>query len=137
MEPPAPWIFERRHHNRAAGRDDCRFSRLQIFGVKHHQRRSIAATLSAYDDLIENNSRRIKLLEEMAQRIYREWFIDFHYPGHGDIALVDSELGPMPEGWSVAALSALATITMGQSPPSSAYNRDGVGLPFHQGVGTY
>ncbi len=43
--------------------------------------RKIAAILSAYDDLIENNNRRIKLLEEMAQRIYREWFVDFRYPG--------------------------------------------------------
>ena len=46
--------------------------------------RKIAAILSAYDDLIENNSRRIKLLEEMAKRIYREWFVDFRYPGHED-----------------------------------------------------
>ncbi len=59
----------------------------------------IAAILSAYDDLIENNNRRIKLLEEMAQRIYREWFVDFRYPGHERVALVDSKLGPIPEGW--------------------------------------
>ncbi len=55
--------------------------------------RKIAAILSAYDDLIENNNRRIKLLEEMAQRIYREWFVDFRYPGHEGVPLVDSELG--------------------------------------------
>ena len=61
--------------------------------------RKIAAILSAYDDLIENNNRRIKLLEEMAQRIYREWFVDFRYPGHEEVPLVDSELGPIPEGW--------------------------------------
>ena len=64
-----------------------------------HTQRKIAAILSAYDDLIENNNRRIKLLEEMAQRIYREWFVDFRYPGHEDVPLVDSELGPIPEGW--------------------------------------
>lgn len=63
--------------------------------------RKIAAILSAYDDLIENNNRRIKLLEEMAQRIYREWFVDFRYPGHEAVPLVDSELGPIPEGWRV------------------------------------
>ena len=50
--------------------------------------RKIASVLSAYDDLIENNRRRIKLLEEMAQRIYREWFVDFRYPGHEDVPLV-------------------------------------------------
>ena len=54
--------------------------------------------LSAYDDLIENNNRRIKLLEEMAQRIYREWFVDFRYPGHEDVPLVDSEFGSDPAG---------------------------------------
>jgi type I restriction enzyme, S subunit len=99
--------------------------------------RKIAAIVSAYDDLIENNSRRIKALDEMAQRIFREWFVEFRYPGHESVTLVASELGPLPETWRVASLSTLATVTMGQSPPSSAYNPDGVGLPFHQGVGTY
>lgn len=97
----------------------------------------IAAILSAYDDLIQNNDRHIKILEEVAERIYREWFVEFRYPGHDGVAFVDSELGPIPEGWKVATLSSLATCTMGQSPPSSAYNRDGAGLPFHQGVGSY
>ena len=66
--------------------------------------RKIADILSAYDDLIENNNRRIKLLEEMAQRIYREWFVDFRYPGHEDVPLVDSELGSIPRGWVLGAL---------------------------------
>jgi type I restriction enzyme S subunit len=64
----------------------------------------IAAILSAYDDLIENNSRRIKLLDEMAQRIYHEWFVDFRYPGHEDTPRVDSELGPIPKGWAVSTI---------------------------------
>jgi type I restriction enzyme S subunit len=53
----------------------------------------VAAILSAYDDLIEINDRRIKLLGEMAQRIYHEWFVDFRYPGHGGVPLVESALG--------------------------------------------
>lgn len=53
----------------------------------------IAAILAAYDDLIENNNRRIKLLEEMAQRIYREWFVDFRYPGHEVVLNRDGNLG--------------------------------------------
>jgi type I restriction enzyme S subunit len=93
--------------------------------------------VSAYDDLIENNNRRIKLLEEMAQRIYREWFVDFRYPGHEAVPLVESELGSIPEGWCSRPLSSLAKVVMGQSPPSSAYNRDSEGKPFHQGVGTF
>lgn len=97
----------------------------------------IATILSAYDDLIENNNRRIHLLEEMANRIYREWFVDFRFPGQAGGTLVPSELGPMPDGWNVSALSSLARLTMGQSPPSRAYNTHGLGLPFHQGVGSY
>jgi len=67
--------------------------------------RKIAAILSAYDDLIENNNRRIAILEEMAQAIYREWFVHFRFPGHEDVAMVDSELGPIPEGWQVTTLA--------------------------------
>jgi len=59
----------------------------------------VASTLSAYDNLIENNTRRIQILEEMAQRIYKEWFVDFKYPGHENDELVDSELGMIPDGW--------------------------------------
>jgi type I restriction enzyme S subunit len=99
--------------------------------------RKIAAILSAYDDLIENNNRRIKLLEEMAQRIYREWFVDFRYPGREAEPLVDSESGRIPEGWCFRPLSTLAKVVMGQSPPSSAYNKNREGKPFHQGVGTF
>src|SRR3990172_1930180 len=60
--------------------------------------RKIAAILSAYDDLIENNARRIGILEEMARLLYREWFVDFRFPGHESVAMVDSPLGPPPEG---------------------------------------
>lgn len=63
--------------------------------------RKIAAILSAYDDLIENNTRRIKILEDMAQTLYREWFVHFLFPGHADVPMVESPLGPIPEGWKV------------------------------------
>ena len=96
--------------------------------------RRVASVLSAYDDLIENNTRRIKILEEMAQMLYREWFVNFRFPGHEKVRMVESELGPIPEGWSVQTLGELAIITMGQSPPSESYNSIGTGLPFHQGV---
>lgn len=70
--------------------------------------RKIAAILSAYDDLIENNTRRIAILEEIAQKLYREWFVRFRFPGHEDIPLVDSELGPIPQGWKSEQLGELA-----------------------------
>lgn len=66
--------------------------------------RRIASILSAYDELIENNTRRIAILEEMAQRIYEEWFVRFRFPGHEDVPMVESELGLVPEGWQVRLL---------------------------------
>ena len=75
----------------------------------------IAAFLGSIDDLIENNNRRAKTLEEMAQRIYREWFVDFRYPGHEDVPLVDSELGPIPEGWTVGPLGDAMELVYGKA----------------------
>lgn len=70
----------------------------------------IAEVLRAFSDLIENNRRRVKVLEEMARAIYREWFVKFRYPGHEDVPMVDSALGPVPEGWEVAPASTLITV---------------------------
>jgi type I restriction enzyme S subunit len=69
--------------------------------------RKIAAVLSAYDALIENNNRRIEILEEMARRIYQEWFVDLRFPGHEGLRLVDSELGQIPDTWRVGVLDDL------------------------------
>ncbi len=63
--------------------------------------RQIADILSAYDDLIENNTRRIHILEQQAQALYREWFINYRFPGHAKVKLVDSTLGKIPQGWRV------------------------------------
>jgi len=75
-----------------------------IFPLLETQRK-IASILSAYDDLIENNTRRIKILEEMAQAIYREWFVNFRFPGHEQVRMVDSPLGRVPEGWEVVPVT--------------------------------
>jgi type I restriction enzyme S subunit len=99
--------------------------------------RRIAAVLSAFDELTEINERRIALLEDLARSLYREWFVRFRFPGHEEVALVDSELGPIPEGWTMTKLRAVASIEMGQSPRSEFYNQTGAGLPFHQGVAGY
>ncbi len=72
--------------------------------------RRIAAILSAYDDLIENNTRRIAILEEMARALYREWFVHFRFPGHEQGVTVDSSLGPIPEGWKFKRLGEVADI---------------------------
>ena len=69
--------------------------------------RKIAALLGNYDDLIENNTRRIKILEEMSGTIYREWFIEFRFPGHENAKKVESELGLIPQGWEVKKVKQL------------------------------
>lgn len=94
---------------------------------------TIVNILSAYDDLIENNQKQIKLLEEAAQRLYKEWFVDLRFPGHETTPIVDG----VPEGWKEQSLYQIADVVMGQSPKSEYYNQVGEGLPFHQGVGSY
>ena len=98
-----------------------------------HQRK-IASILSAYDDLIKNNTKRIKILDEMARSLYCEWFVNFHFPGHEKTKVVNSKLGKIPEGWTASTLGENAVIVMGQAPDSAYYNETGDGLPFHQGV---
>jgi type I restriction enzyme S subunit len=66
--------------------------------------RRIAKILVAYDDLIENNQRRIKIMEEMARSLYREWFVNFRFPGHEKVPLIDSPLGQIPKGWEIASI---------------------------------
>jgi type I restriction enzyme S subunit len=83
--------------------------------------RKIAAVLSAYDDLIENNLRRIQILEEMAQNLYREWFVKFRFPGHETARFVDSSLGPIPEGWEVKTIEDTFEI-LGGGTPSKVVN---------------
>lgn len=91
--------------------------------------RKIASILSAYDDLIENNLRRIKILEEMAQNLYREWFVKFRFPGHEDTQFVDSPLGRIPEGWEVKPLLLLSDVTYGYAFKSKKFNSSRIGLP--------
>lgn len=80
----------------------------------------IGAVFDTIADLLENNRRRVELLEEMARAIYREWFVKFRYPGHEDVPLVDSALGPIPEGWSVGTVGHLCSrIQAGATPRRS------------------
>ena len=94
-----------------------------------HVQRKIAAILSAYDDLIENNLRRIKILEEMGQALYREWFVHFRFPGHEKIRLVDSPLGKIPKGWEVKRIDEIVTF-QNQSTDSGYHLSDRVYLPI-------
>jgi type I restriction enzyme S subunit len=98
---------------------------------------AVATLLGAYDDLIENNRRRIEILEEMARLLYREWFVNFRFPGHENVGIVDPGSALMPAGWSMTTLEDACVLVMGQSPKSEFYNTTGEGLPFHQGVSDF
>ncbi|MBN2543313.1 restriction endonuclease subunit S [bacterium] len=115
---------------------------LEINIHEYNTQRKIASILSAYDDLIENNTRRIKILEEMAQRIYREWFVNFRYPGHENDKLVESELGMIPEGWEVKTVGDILSIIESGSRPKGGIDPDeneipSIGAENILGVGKY
>lgn len=93
------------------------FSEISISVHEKDQQDLIVNILENYDNLIENNNRRIAILEDMAQSLYREWFVNFRYPNHGDNLdtegnpkLIDSPLGQIPDGWEVKAASEVITI---------------------------
>lgn len=116
------------------------------------EQRAIADLLGALDDKIDQNRRTSLALEGLARAIYRAWFVDFEpvkaksagakeFPSMPQNifdalpdAIVEGELGAIPNGFTVKPLTAVAALTMGQSPPSKFYNEIGDGLPFHQGV---
>jgi type I restriction enzyme S subunit len=90
---------------------ELRKVRIPVFPLPIQRR--IAGILSAYDELIENSQRRIKILESMARGLYREWFVHFRFPGHESVPRVKSPLGEIPEGWEVKAFSQLASYVNG------------------------
>ena len=104
--------------------------KLKIRWMPIHNQRRIVSVISVYDDLIENNRRRIQLLEQTARLLYKEWFVHLRFPGHEHVKIKDG----VPEGWEKRPLGEVAEITMGQSPKSIYYNEEGIGIPFHQGV---
>ena len=100
------------------------------------QQKSISSILSTYDDLIENNQKQIKLLEEAAQRLYKEWFIDLRFSGHESIPIHNG----IPEGWEKSAVSDFGVVVTGKTPSTENADYFGGGIPFvkipdmHQGV---
>lgn len=87
----------------------------------------IAGILSTYDDLIENNQKQIKLLEEAAQRLYKEWFVDLRFPGHETTPIVDG----IPEGWEVCKFSEIASIMSGGTPKTEVKEYYEGDIPFY------
>lgn len=119
-----------------ATQDNLSVSKLLSFKIPRlplDVQRKIAGVLSAYDDLLEVNRKRINALERIAEETYREWFVRMRFPGYSDAKFKKG----LPTDWSESRLGDIAEFTMGQSPKSEFYNTQGDGLPFNQGVGTY
>lgn len=89
-----------------------------VFPVSYKDQEKIANALSAYDDLIENNQKQIKLLEEAAQRLYKEWFVDLRFPGHEQTRIVDG----VPEGWEKGLLKNIVQFLSGFAFKSESFN---------------
>lgn len=86
----------------------------------------ISEILSVYDDLIGNNQKQIKLLEEVAQRLYKEWFVDLRFPGYEDIPIIDG----VPEGWIYKTVGEFGEVVTGKTPPTSKAEYYGGNIPF-------
>ncbi|MDY5920760.1 MAG: restriction endonuclease subunit S [Candidatus Onthomorpha sp.] len=108
--------------------------RIAISAIKNYPmplppinvQRHIASILSRYDSLIENYQKQIKLLEEAAQRLYKEWFIDLRFPGHENTNIVDG----VPEGWEKKSVGEIGTVITGKTPSTSNKENYGGSIPF-------
>ena len=104
---------------------------LEIFvPTQRNKQKKIGKILYDLDTKIENLQKQNKILEQIAQAIFKSWFVDFD----GQTEFADSELGKIPKGWTVRDLGDICEIIMGQSPPSISYNKNGDGIIFFQGI---
>ena len=101
---------------------DFDISFVDSFETQHR----IATILSRYDSLIENYQKQIKLLEETAQRLYKEWFVDLHFPGHENTNIIDG----VPEGWEKKKVGEIGTVITGKTPSTSNKENYGGSIPF-------
>ena len=115
------FLFYALQSDSAQGELKARASGTTVLGIKQSElrqvrvptfplpaQRRIAGILSAYDELIENNQRRIQILETMARALYREWFVEFRFPGHDKIPRVASRFGDIPKGWEIKKVGDIA-----------------------------
>ncbi len=102
------------------------FSKIKVQVPERGIQRKIAASLTAYDDLIEVNKRRLALLEKMAEEIYCEWFVRMRFPGHQDTRFVKG----VPEGWVIASVGSLGKVITGKTPSTTVQRYYGDKYPF-------
>ena len=102
------------HQSNGSAQKNLLLSTMRAFTMRIHENMEeqlrIASILAAYDNLIKNNRKQIKLLEEAAQRLYKEWFVDLRFPGHETTSIVNG----IPEGWFTAAVTDLLEIRYGK-----------------------
>lgn len=101
------------------------FSEIKVSVPPLATQQRIAGILSAYEELIENSQRRIKILEAMARGLYREWFVHFRFPGHENHPRVASALGEIPQGWEVTEFRNLFDIRYGKTLPKTEISDTG------------
>ncbi len=99
---------------------------LKILWTDRKTQDSVVDILAKYDDLIENNKRRIGLLEESARQLYNEWFVRFRFPGHEHVKIIDG----VPEGWTAGCVSDLGEVITGKTPSTKSEENYGGDIPF-------
>ena len=117
--------YQKAFFHLADGAAQPNMSGSQIEGVEIplpplHVQRRIGGILSPYDELMENTQRRIRILEAMARAPYREWFVEFRFPGHEKVPRVPSSLGDIPQGWEVRKLGDIVNISWGDTATTKA-----------------
>lgn len=135
-------MFEKEIKSLRSGTDDRHVDKEAFLGFilpypSPDEQKRIATVLSWFDDLIENKRRQNEVLEKTAMAVFKSWFIDFE-PFQDEEFVYSEELDmEIPRGWEVGKLVEMGKIIMGQSPPSKAYNLEGDGYPFVQGMGQF
>jgi len=116
------------------------YGNMKIKLPSRTQQDFLVKILSTLDEKIEVNNQINKILENISQAIFKQWFVDFEFPNEDGEPyqssggeMVESELGMIPKGWEVKGLDEIAVITMGQSPKGTSYNETGEGVVFYQG----
>ncbi|NME81851.1 restriction endonuclease subunit S [Clostridium sp. SM-530-WT-3G] len=116
----------------------------EIADFSLEEQKKIVNILSSLDEKIELNNEMNKTLEEMAQALFKRWFVDFEFPNEEGKSykssggeMVESEMGMIPKGWKVEKLQDISIVTMGVSPSSNSYNQDKIGLPLLNGAADF
>ena len=102
------------------------FKSLELSLPSIEKQKRIADILSAYDDLIENNQKQIKLLEEAAMWLYKEWFVKLRFPGHEKTKIEDG----VPEGWKLTRVKRMGQVITGKTPSTAIVENYGEDIPF-------